>query len=86
MEYEIIDLYDLIVKFSDHYVSFYKNSNSFINIFQFLLPGLKRFTENNEETVNEMSRNETKDEDLIEKYNIVKNSLKHCDERLKQIK
>jgi hypothetical protein len=86
MEYEIIDLSDLIVKFSDHYVSFYKNSNSFINIFQFLLPGLKRFTENNEETVNEMSRNETKDEDLIEKYNIVKNSLKHCDERLKQIK
>ena len=86
IEYEIIDLYDYIIKFSDHYVSFYTSSNSFINIFQFLLPGLKRFADNNEEAVSEMSKNATKDEDLIEKFRIVKKNLIYCEEKLKQIK
>ena len=83
IEYEIIDLYDDIVKFSEHYVTFYKNSVSFINIYQFLVPGLNRFIENNKDVVGEISSNtnaSSENDCLIEKFDIVKRNLKICSE------
>jgi hypothetical protein len=85
LEYEIIDLLSDVVKFGDHYVGLYKDTANFINVFQFLTPGLHRFVNNNEEVVDEMCKNvkmKDYDVDLVEKFSNVKQMMKYCDEKV----
>lgn len=98
LENEIIDLLnDNLIKFCDYYTNMSKSVDNssditininFVNIYKFIVPGLKRFISNNESTIEFMlshQDNKDYDEDFIDRFNIVKNLYKHCENKIQLI-
>jgi len=80
-----------ILEFSDFYSNKYSGDASFVNVYQFIVPSLRRFIDNNKDVVEQIKEKENSDEplqdidDVTELFEIASNSLKRCESNIQKM-
>lgn len=74
-----------IIEFSDFYAQKYSHDATFVNVYQFIVPSMRRFIDNNNEVVMQIRDKENSEEplqdvdDVTELFEIANTFLKHCE-------